>query len=466
MTRLIFQLGTNNWQREGEFAPGSGILHEAHHLAFNSLPETAAYSIYPSRMQRFREPRVRVFELEHDIPICESISPVSNHRWHSMSDSEVRAYRRRLVDVVDTWIREIEDHHGEMMSLAIAHHTFLNPVVLADVNSRRVATDRPRIPVLCFAHGTALKMFAAESSRANPEEFPDRFGPMVRAEGVFDAHGVRAVDWVAAISTAQVAAFQDQFPEFPVERIVLSPNGYNQEIFSPAVHPARVKPWRANVLPKFTTQPYSGSAVPPVQVPGDYANYVVFCGKFAEWKRLDALLHAAAGWEHDDSTNIATIIVGSGPHEDQVKYQDLANHDLRLEHTYFVGPRNQTELATLFTAADVACFPSRNEPFGLVFIEAMACGTPVIGANSGGPRDFVNDSIGLLVLESDDTYVVGARLEKAVRRAVADEWKRMRGPTAMRYSLANFSVRSQVESLLSQLVFADSVESAREHELV
>ena len=36
--RLIFQLGTNNWQRDGEFAPGSGILHEAHHHAYNALP--------------------------------------------------------------------------------------------------------------------------------------------------------------------------------------------------------------------------------------------------------------------------------------------------------------------------------------------------------------------------------------------------------------------------------------------
>ena len=73
--RLIFQLGTNNWQRGGEFAPGSGILHEAHHHAYNALPGLRCYSMYPSRGQRFREEQVRVFALEHDIPICESISP-------------------------------------------------------------------------------------------------------------------------------------------------------------------------------------------------------------------------------------------------------------------------------------------------------------------------------------------------------------------------------------------------------
>jgi len=43
--RLIFQLGTNNWQRSGEFAPGPGILHEAHHHAYNALPGVRAYSM-------------------------------------------------------------------------------------------------------------------------------------------------------------------------------------------------------------------------------------------------------------------------------------------------------------------------------------------------------------------------------------------------------------------------------------
>jgi len=78
--RLIFQLGTNNWQRDGEFAPGSGILHEAHHHAYNALPGVRCYSMYPSRRQRYRDEDVRVFPLEHDIPICESVSPVSSYR--------------------------------------------------------------------------------------------------------------------------------------------------------------------------------------------------------------------------------------------------------------------------------------------------------------------------------------------------------------------------------------------------
>ena len=65
--------------------------------------------MYPSRRQRFREEDVRVFALDHDIPICESVSPVSSYRWHSMSEDEVAAYRKRLTDEVAGWIDEIED---------------------------------------------------------------------------------------------------------------------------------------------------------------------------------------------------------------------------------------------------------------------------------------------------------------------------------------------------------------------
>src|SRR6478752_9342601 len=137
--RLIFQLGTNNWQRDWEFAPGSGSLHEAHHHALNSLPGVQAYSMYPSRRQRYRDADVRVFRLDHDIPIAESVSPVSSYRWHSMSEAEVDAYRQRLTDEVADWMAEIEADTGGRFSLGIAHHAFMNTVVLRDVNRRRVA---------------------------------------------------------------------------------------------------------------------------------------------------------------------------------------------------------------------------------------------------------------------------------------------------------------------------------------
>jgi glycosyltransferase involved in cell wall biosynthesis len=176
---------------------------------------------------------------------------------------------------------------------------------------------------------------------------------------------------------------------------------------------------------------------------------VAFCGKFADWKRLDALLRAAAIYEQHE-LRILTLVIGSGPVEAQVQMQDLAA-ELGLRRTYFLGPRPQDELAVLFNCADVGCFPSYREPFGLVFIECMACGTPVIGADSGGPRDFVTPEVGLLVPETDDRHALAASLATAVVRAVDEDWKGAKGRTAEVYATENFSVVTQVSKLLTEV---------------
>jgi glycosyltransferase involved in cell wall biosynthesis len=445
---LIFQLGSNNWQRDGEFAPGSGILHESHHHAYNALPGVRCYSMYPSRRQRFEQEDVRVFPIEHDIPICESISPVSSYRWHSMSEAEVDAYRLRLTNAVSDWMDEIESRTGDQFGLAIAHHAFMNTVVLRDVNRRRVASGRPRMTLTCFVHGTELKMFNNERRGDDLTDFPLRFWPFMQREKIFDfADPEHGVDVAASISIEQVNALLDVFPEFPRERVILSPNGYNQDVFHPLPDGAD----RAAVLAGFSTQPLHGSdAVPqPIAPPEGFDAVVAFCGKFADWKRLDALLRAAAIYEQDD-LRILTLVIGSGPPEAQRQMHELTT-ELGLRRTYFLGPRGQDELATLFACADVGCFPSYREPFGLVFVECMACGTPVIGADSGGPRDFVTSEVGTLVPETDDRNALAVSLAEAIRQALAADWKASRGPVAAHYARNRFSVTGQVAHLLAEI---------------
>jgi glycosyltransferase involved in cell wall biosynthesis len=446
--RLIFQLGTNNWQRGGEFAPGSGILHEAHHRAFNAMPGVRGYSVYPSKRQRFADDDVHVFALDHDIPICESISPVSNYRWHAMDEDEVTAYRKRLTDEVAAWIDEIEASTGDRFGLFVAHHAFMNTVVLRDVNRRRVAAGKERVPLMCFVHGTELKMYNNEKRGNDPAEFPLRFLPFVQQEKIFDyADPDHGVDVIAAISAEQIEAFLGLFPEFPRDRVVLSHNGYNQDVFHRLSEPTDVYAERERVLAGFSTQPPAGHGEAGPVAPADGFDAVVaFCGKFADWKRLDALLLAAATYEKHER-KILTVIAGSGPVEAQQTMHQLAAEN-GLTRTYFVGPRPQSELAVLFNCADVGCFPSYREPFGLVFIECMACGTPVIGADSGGPRDFVIPAVGTLVPETDDREALAASLAETIIQAVEEDWKQTKGVAAEAYATEHFSVVGQVAALL------------------
>ena len=428
----------------GEFAPGSGILHESHHNAYNSLPDTRCYSIYPSCHQKSDRPDIEIIELDHDIPIAESISPVSSYRFHAMSKTEFTAYRNRLVAQVLDTMERAEAAEGQAINLIIAHHCFLNPLVMRDAIRRRGAAGKPKPRLVCFVHGTALKMFANEKRGDKPEEYPLRFLPLMKQERIFDYENASGVDTCVAISNQQADALGSIFPEFPSQRVIVSPNGYNQSTFY-VKHDAYAN--RNSVLSKFDTM---DALIPEADksLKGcDFDKIVIFCGKFADWKRLDALLYAAQKYEKS-AKKIATLIVGSGPTEDQLKYQSLAYQSLKLEHAYFLGPRDQDELATLFNIADVGCFPSHNEPFGLVFVECMACGTPVIGADSGGPRDFVNPDVGLLVPETQDMNALAVSLAASIKTSLDTDWKHNKGPLAAAYAKRNFSVLQQCTKLL------------------
>ncbi|WP_017655891.1 glycosyltransferase family 4 protein [Fortiea contorta] len=80
-------------------------------------------------------------------------------------------------------------------------------------------------------------------------------------------------------------------------------------------------------------------------------------------------------------------LVGDGPHR-----QALKEH-FHGTNTYFVGYLTGRELASAFASADVFIFPSRTETLGLVLLEAMAAGCPVVAARSGGIPDIVTDGV-------------------------------------------------------------------------
>ena len=90
-----------------------------------------------------------------------------------------------------------------------------------------------------------------------------------------------------------------------------------------------------------------------------------------------------------------------------------------VEGIFFAGWRGHDDLPLGLACADCFVAPSTDEPFGLVYLEAMACGLPVIGTLSGGPPSFVNvvagEPDGWLVPPDDE-----AALAAAMVRAVDD----------------------------------------------
>jgi glycosyltransferase involved in cell wall biosynthesis len=461
--QMIFQLGTNNWQRpkkDGsglEFAPGSGVLHEAHHNAYNALGNVKSWSMYPSETQgQPTDPKAdyKVFELSHPIPICESASPNSSKRWHGMDDAEFNAYTQRLEDEVYNYMKACEAKAGKNFTMAIAHHSFVNPLVLRRVIQRRKKDGLPQIPLYCFVHGTALKMYRWEKGPKETEEqksFPMRFHKMMLEEKIFDDQkdGVNAC---FVISAEQKDGIKEIFPSFPQDRVIIAPNGINVEKFKPrekTLNQVMVEQTRKIVWP----------AVPSEADCAKYKRILVFVGKAAEWKRQAALLHAMKDIEKK-YPDVALLCAGTGPTGEMDKLKALCE-SLGLKNTFLIGARGQDQLAEMYTVADLGCFPSFKEPFGLVFVECMACKTPVIGANSGGPKDFVSNDVGTLVPEPPETKdlstvaqgveTLGKTLAATISKALDEKWKEKKGAACIKLAHDKFTLWTQVTNMLTDM---------------
>jgi len=315
-----------------------------------------------------------------------------------------------------------------------------------------VAEGLPKIPLYCFVHGTALKMYRWELGPKETDEqksFPMRFHKMICAEKLF-ADQVNGVNTCFVISEEQKGGIQELFPTFPQDRVVVAPNGINVEKFKP-----QSKKF-AEVV-KAQTRTIIWPATAPAEADlKKYKRAITFVGKFAEWKRQAALLHAAKLYEQE-FPDVITLCVGTGPDEEAEKLKNLCS-ELGLKNTFLLGARAQDVLAELYTVSDLGCFPSFKEPFGLVFVECMACKTPVIGANSGGPKDFVTPDVGMLVDEPPETKdlstvdkgikTLGVTLNAAISQALKEDWKKTKGAACIKLALDKFTVGAQVGDML------------------
>lgn len=82
------------------------------------------------------------------------------------------------------------------------------------------------------------------------------------------------------------------------------------------------------------------------------------------------------------------MVVGDGPAR--------AALTARFPDAHFLGPLFGGDLAAAYASADVFVFPSRTDTFGLVMIEALACGTPVAAFPVTGPVDVLNPAVGVM----------------------------------------------------------------------
>ncbi|HML20178.1 MAG TPA: glycosyltransferase [Aggregatilinea sp.] len=128
---------------------------------------------------------------------------------------------------------------------------------------------------------------------------------------------------------------------------------------------------------------------------------VLFVGRIEPLKGIDTLLRAVALLRQDGlaSTDDVCVVVIGGQSENAVPDAETARllalrDELGLkDQVTFAGARDQETLPAYYSAAEVLVMPSDYESFGLVALEAMACGTPVIASEVGGLAFLVEDGV-------------------------------------------------------------------------
>jgi D-inositol-3-phosphate glycosyltransferase len=231
-------------------------------------------------------------------------------------------------------------------------------------------------------------------ARVKAEEAAEEHDRRARAE----AEVIGCSDAILASSKDEAAQLERLYGAVP-ERIEVVPPGVDHHLFLPGDRDAA----RARL----------GLGDEPV---------LLFVGRIQPLKGADVAVRALAALAPRQAT---LVLVGgpSGPdgEAELARLHQLVDH-LRLgTRVRFVPPRPHGQLAAYYRAADVCLVPSRSESFGLVALEAAACGTPVVAAAVGGLRSLVADGRTGFLVEGRDPQAyaacVGRLLDSPARAA-------------------------------------------------
>lgn len=231
-----------------------------------------------------------------------------------------------------------------------------------------------------------------------------------RAHAIVIAHGIEVWQPLPLVRRAAIRH----------ARVVAGPSSdtIQKLIDVQAVHADRTHllPWPLN--PDFLTLTKSANLPLPPAFPSGHV--ILTIGRAAaseQYKGTDDLIRAVSQLR-PEFPDVHLVAVGGG--DDLARLQKTANESGAASNVHFLQRLSREELAACYAHADIFAMPSAGEGFGLVFLEAMAFGKPVVAAACGGALDLVHDgSNGLLVPERNSVA-----LANALRRLLQDEYLR------------------------------------------
>jgi len=186
---------------------------------------------------------------------------------------------------------------------------------------------------------------------------------------------------------------------------------------------------------------------------------VVFAGRLEYEKGVQTVLEALTQVRRAVGP-VKFFIAGIGTYSDELRRR-VRELGLR-RHVQFTGFLEDHELRLLYATADVAVAPSIYEPFGLVAVEAMACGTPVVVGDTGGLREIVAGGHGLRFTPQDADHLAERLTEVLTDDDLANRLvTRARTRITSRYEWS--TVAASTVAVYDQAIREDDALAGREH---
>jgi len=312
-----------------------------------------------------------------------------NRIVHVPAGPETPMAKDRLVEYLPAFIEYIIDFAGSKnIRYDILHsHYWLSGLAALDLRSRW------GLPVIHMFHTLA----AMKNRVAGGQEEP---ASALRLES--EGRLLRQADRIVAATQAELAQFQWLY-HTDTRRVAVIPPGVDTGHFYP--------------IPADEAREYAG--VPPNK------RMILFVGRVEALKGIDSLLQAIARLQTQDEglgRSLCLAVIGGQPDDESSdeademgRLQDL-RRELQIEDMVtFLGRRAQDTLPYYYSAAEVVVVPSHYESFGLVALEAMACGTPVVASETGGLAFLVRDGETGFHVPTGDPEALAARLRQLLR---------------------------------------------------
>ncbi len=319
----------------------------------------------------------------------------------------------RLLDEVPAFAGLVEEHmaRGRQTYHMLYSHYWLSGLVACSLRGRL------RLPWAHTAHTLAL----VKNRSLAPGDVPE---PEVRSD--LEGEISRCADLLVVSTEAEGDALRSAYHVRP-DRVA---------VIAPGVDSAAFPPRDRQAARELLGHPAE--------------RLFVFVGRLERLKGVDVVLRALAqirGRHPEARLLVLGEDSGSGGGGERRRLERLAA-ELGIEgRVDFVGSVAQERLAAYYAAADACLMPSYTESFGLVGLEAQACGTPVIASNVAGLASIVREGANGFLVDGPDPDAYAARMEllldrpelteamgtRARRQAARFTWSRTAGQLAARF---------------------------------